>query len=240
MRACLIPLRTLPGQVEMNFAELERRLEQAAAHAPDLVCLPECTLTGYLYEQADLDRWAEPLSGPTVRRFSGLARRFGIYLCAGLLEKTAAGVYNAALLFGPSGNVLLRHRKREEHPPFFCGAESHSVETPFGRVGILICGDLFNQQAVAAFNPPPDLLLIPMSRSFDGRSPDPARWEREERAAYLEAVRQSRIPALIVNALEEQTDAPAFGGALAVTAAGTLLAESPHGTDEILIVELGL
>jgi predicted amidohydrolase len=88
------------------------------------------TLTGYLYEQADLDRWAEPLSGPTVRRFSGLARRFGIYLCAGLLEKTAAGVYNAALLFGPSGNVLLRHRKREEHPPFSVGQKATAWKLP--------------------------------------------------------------------------------------------------------------
>lgn len=48
MRLALIPLRTWPRQVERNLRELERRLEEVAGFSPDLVCLPECTLSGYL------------------------------------------------------------------------------------------------------------------------------------------------------------------------------------------------
>lgn len=43
----------------------------------------------------------------------------------------------------------------------------------------------------------------------------------------------------IVNALEVDTDDPSFGGALLVDGSGRLLAESPHGTDEPLIYDLG-
>lgn len=70
-----------------------------------------------------------------------------------------------------------------------------------------------------------------MSRSFDGRSPDPDRRWREERQAYLDAVRRAGWPAAVVNALEGLPSEGAFGGALVVGADGTLLAESLHGTD---------
>lgn len=237
MRACLIPLRTLPRRVEENSAELERRLEEAARFAPDLVCLPECTLTGYLYEPDDFDRFAEPLDGPTAQRLADWARRFGVYLCAGLLERAPEGVYNAALLFDRRGGLILHHRKIEEQPPFLRGQTFRYAETELGRLGILICGDLFNESVAQRVAGSVDCLLAPMSRGFDGPSPDAARWEREERQAYLDAVRRLGVTTLIVNALEPIPTDGAFGGALAVGVDGSLLAESPHGTDELLIVE---
>ncbi|MEZ0395681.1 MAG: carbon-nitrogen hydrolase family protein [Anaerolineales bacterium] len=237
MRAGLIPLRTIPRQVEQNLAELERRLTEAARFSPDLVCLPECTLTGYLYEQSDFERFAEPLDGPGARRLADLARRFEVFLCAGLLERAAEGVYNAALLFDRRGHLRLHHRKIEEKPPFLCGRSFRSAETELGRLGILVCGDLFNEQVIAQVDRSLDFLLMPMSRSFDGRSPDAARWEREERQVYLDGVRQAGVTTLIVNALEPLPEEGAFGGALAVRADGALLGESRHGTDQLLLVD---
>lgn len=238
MRVALIPLRTFPRQVEENFAELERRLEEAACFSPDLVCLPECTLTGYLYEQDDFERFAEPLGGPTPQRVAELARRFGVYLCAGMLERVPEGVYSAALLFDRDGNLILRHRKIEEKPPFLCGREFRSAETSLGRVGILICGDLFNESAARQAARRADVLLVPLARSFAGRSPDPGRWAAEERQEYQAAATALQTAVCIVNALEVGVEEPAFGGALVVSADGRLLAESPHGSDELLLVEV--
>jgi len=45
------------------------------------------------------------------------------------------------------------------------------------------------------------------------------------------------VTTLIVNALEINTDDPSFGGAMIVSADGELLAESPHGTDTVLMWE---
>ncbi len=80
-----------------------------------------------------------------------------------------------------------------------------------------------------------DLLIVPMARGFAGRSPDWQRWEREERQVYLDAVAKVGVATVIVNALEIGEEEPSFGGALVVGADGSLLAESPHGTDEILV-----
>ena len=55
---------------------------------------------------------------------------------------------------------------------------------------------------------------------------------------YLDAVRHASVPAAITNTLETSPVDALFGGALLVSAQGELLAESPHGSDEILIYDL--
>jgi predicted amidohydrolase len=82
-----------------------------------------------------------------------------------------------------------------------------------------------------------DLLVVPMARSFDKVSPDRDRWLREERQVYLEAVENAGCPTVIVNGLESNSDEASFGGAMVINAEGGLLAESPHGSDEILIYD---
>lgn len=235
MRVALIPLRTVPRDPIANRREVERRLEQLRHEAPDLVCFPETTLTGYCYQKQDFNHFAEPVPGPTSSWFGELARKYGVYLCAGLLERLSQGVYDTALLFDPNGRIMLHHRKIEEKPPFLCGDGFRTAITPLGRLGILICGDLFCKPLQRKAAASADWLLVPMSRAFDGRSPDLTRWEQEERQAYLEAIRAYRAGVFLVNALEVGVDEPAFGGALIVNANGTLLGESSHGTDHLLI-----
>ena len=77
----------------------------------------------------------------------------------------------------------------------------------------------------------PDLLCLPEC-SFTGYLYE------EERQVYLDAVGQAGVLTAITNTLETGPEATLFGGALIVDARGELLAESPHGTDEILIFDI--
>ncbi len=238
MRICLIPLQTEVGQPAINFERVKERLNEAKAHRPQLVCLPECTLTGYLWREEDLKKFAEPLSGTSVRKMSELAHAHAVYLCFGMVEAAEEGFYNTAVLLNPSGQVIHVHRKVSEQPPYLQGTQVSGVDTEIGRLGILICGDHFHDQTIAHLDSPIQLLLVPMSRGFDGKSPDPQRWINEERQAYLDAVKKAAKVTAIVNALENLPEEAAFGGALVVSAQGELLAESPHGSDQILIYDL--
>jgi predicted amidohydrolase len=239
MRLCLLPLRVRYRDPQRNFRHLEERLSELARSKLDLVCLPECALTGYLYDESDLKKFAEPIPGPTTERMGELARNYKIFLCFGLLEAESDNFFNSAVLLDRQGRILLHHRKICEHPPFTNGTTVQTVETELGRLAVLICGDLFDEEATSQLDHSVDLLLVPMARSFDGRSPDPERWEREERKVYLDGVRAVGVITAIVNALEIDADEfPDFGGALLVDGAGLVLAESPHGTDEALVYEL--
>jgi len=238
MRLALIPLRTEPGNPAANLEHLAGRLAEAAPWRPDLVCLPECTLTGYLYEESDLARFAEAIPGPTTAQMGRLAAKYGFSLCFGLLEKVETGVYNSAVLLDKRGHILLVHRKIQESPPFLTGDQVTAARVEGRQMGVLLCGDLFNEQVTARLDRQLDLLLVPMSRSFADRSPDPDRWLHEERQVYLNAVRAVGVQTALVNALEDLPCEGSFGGALIVGADGTLLAESPHGTDRLLVWDL--
>jgi len=236
MRICLIPLKTVSRKYSKNYEHLKQCLaEIVPQYHPDIVCLPECTLTGYLYKEEEFIQFAEPVPGPTTRQMSELAIIHEIFLCFGLLEKYDGCVYNTSVLLDPTGEILLKHRKNNEKPPFISGEGVGSVDTQLGKVGILICGDLFSDEVKRRLDPNLDFLIVPMSRAFDGVSPDSERWEKEERAAYIEAAKSTGTTTLIVNTLEIDIEEPSFGGALIIDASGKLVAESLHGTDDVLI-----
>lgn len=242
MRIALLPLLTRPRDVETNARRAFAAARGVAFRQPlDLVVFPESTLTGYLYEAADLARFAEPVPGPATDRFAALARELGANVVFGLIEATPEGPANTAVLIDRQGRVLLRQRKLSEPPPYVRGRDLLRADLEGVCLAVLTCGDLFWEEALERLPERLDLLLVPMARSFDGRSPDRGRWEREERQVYRIAVRGVGATAALVNALEESFpggEAPSFGGALVVGARGELLAESPHGTDLPLVYEL--
>ena len=240
LRVCLLPLRIELRNSSANLQHFRARLQEISRHQPDLVCLPECAFTGYLYDEQDFAQFAEPIPGATTRVISALAQEHACFICFGMLEHTSQGVYDSAVLVDRAGEILLVHRKNHEHPPFINGSEVIAVDTELGRLGILICGDLFSDEVRSRLPHPLDVLLVPMARSFDGKSPDPERWEREERQVYLDEVKKAGVTTLRVNALEKSSEDASFGGALVVSPGGEILAESPHGTDQALIFDLDM
>jgi len=234
MRMCLIPLQTETRNPVANLRHLAGQLEKAAFLQPDLICLPECTLTGYLYDEEDFQRFAEPIPGPTTERMAQFAQAYRVNLCCGVLETTASGVYNTAVLLDRAGDIILTQRKIHESPPFAAGQSVTVADLEGEQMAILICGDLFHEETIQQIDRSLDLLIVPMSRSFSGASPDHGRWLAEERQAYLDAVKAVGISTVIVNARENGVEEAAFGGALVVGPDGELFAESPHGTDELV------
>jgi len=240
MRVCLIPLKIEPRNPAVNLSHVERRLAEIGRQRPDLICLPECAFTGYLYQEADLQKFAEPIPGPTTAAMSRLARANGCYLCFGMLERAKEGVYSSAVLFDKGGEIALVHRKISEQPPLAAGNRVQAVDTEIGRWSLLVCGDLFDDDIKDQLGETQaELLLLPLARSFDGKSPDLERWLSEERQAYADEVQKARMTTLLVNLLEDSSLPQAsFGGAMIISAEGEILAESAHGSDEVLIFDL--
>jgi nitrilase len=73
------------------------------------------------------------------------ARRAKVYLSVGVNELDGSTIYNAQLLFGPDGEIARKHRKLMPTGGerlvwgFGDGSDLDPVDTPFGRVGGLIC-----------------------------------------------------------------------------------------------------
>jgi predicted amidohydrolase len=128
-------------------------IEEAARRHADLVVLPE-TLTAVGREYVDA---AEPIPGPSTAYFGGLAKRHGLYLVAGLVERDRHLIYNAAVLIGPDGEVVGKYRKvslprGEIEAGITAGCDYPVFDTRFGRVGMMICYDGFFPEVARALS----------------------------------------------------------------------------------------
>ena len=93
--------------------ELDRLLARGPA---DLAIVPELAFTGYVSPRGDFDltRFAEPLDGPTTAALARIAKRRDVHIVGPLVLREGDVISNAAVVVGPSGDVLTTYRKR--HP----------------------------------------------------------------------------------------------------------------------------
>lgn len=146
MKLALAQMLVEPGRPEANLARAEQRVAEAAASGADVVLLPECLDFGWTHPSARDGATSVP-DGDTARRLIKVARRRQIFVCAGLVERAGDRLFNSALLIDPDGRVLLHHRKIHEldfaRELYATGDRLGVEETPFGRVGVMICADGF-------------------------------------------------------------------------------------------------
>jgi aliphatic nitrilase len=103
-----------------------------------------------------LAREAVRVPGPELAQLARIARDHSVVVSMGINEGTAASVgciWNANVIIGTDGRLLNHHRKVV--PTFFekmawangDGAGLRVVDTPLGRLGMLICGENGNPLA---------------------------------------------------------------------------------------------
>src|SRR5918992_4383764 len=136
------------GERARNVEACLARLEEAAGAGCDLVVLPECATSGYMFESGEEALGAaEEIPGPSVEALEQACARLGVHCVVGILERDGDLVRNSAVLVGAGG---LAGRYRKTHLPFLGvdrfvapGDEAFEVfETVVGRIGIEICYDL--------------------------------------------------------------------------------------------------
>jgi predicted amidohydrolase len=158
-----------------------------------------------------------------------------------VLEVAGHNLYDSAVLIGPDGRTRLHHRRLSPgwHWPdspvqYRDGRHVPLAHTPAGRLGVLLCGDVFNPQAtVLARAAVLGVLLVPFSRGYDQDAPDDAAWQTEA-TVYAQTLAAVAPLALCVN----HTGAGAVGGAFVVQQ-GQVTAQLTHGQAGLLMVDLG-
>jgi predicted amidohydrolase len=133
---------------ERTMEKLREALEEKlAGEELDLLVLPELSNSGYRFtSQEEYPACAEPLSESRFVEFlHESARRYDLYLVAGMKEIDRGNLYNTAVLVGPEGLVgsyRKIHLFWDEKDYFRPGSSGLPVfEVGPMRIGILICFD---------------------------------------------------------------------------------------------------
>ncbi len=156
VRVAAVQMLPAEANLKANVERADRLLKQTIAQGANIVCFPECALTGYSYPKkgvrslAENRELAETVPGPSVNHFAKRAKEYGVYIIWCLHERDGDEYYNTAVLLGPGGEVLGKYRKvhinRFEKPAGFTNGRVFTVwpvtvDDVRLNLGIMICYD---------------------------------------------------------------------------------------------------
>ena len=251
---------------EATLEKVGRLTKEASANGAELIVFPEAFVPGYpdwvmrstpgRHGAARYRRLLEAsvtVGSEATDVLAGAAREAGAYLCVGVTEhdEVATTLYNTMLCFSPTGELVNRHRKLMptlgERVVWGLGDGSTltSFDTPFGRVGPLICWEQYMPLArYALYAQGIDILLAP---TWDNGDP----WV----CTLRHNAKEGRVYVIGVASLLQGSDVPAdfpgreeiYGGdgdwmcpgwSTIVEAGGAVLAGPLRGEEGILYAEL--
>lgn len=161
VRVAAIQCASVMGATEANVTRLIGLVREAGRMGARVVVTPECAVQGYLYPptwtgwssapdsgERSVRRVAEAVPGPSTARFAALSREHGLYICVGMIESDRGRFFNSQVLLAPDGSIVAHHRKKALWTPgdsAWCTEGDRPVQvvdTPFGRLGLMICFDI--------------------------------------------------------------------------------------------------
>ena len=150
--AGLVQMDSGPDMNE-NMRMAEQYVREAAEQGAKLILFPETAE----YTGADMPGHASAVPGYVSRRFSSLAKRYGVYLhCGSMTVRRHPGrPSNTSFLFGPDGETIAEYSKIHMFDVNIPGSvsyeESHEIcpgneivlaDTALGLFGMSICYDI--------------------------------------------------------------------------------------------------
>jgi len=146
-----------------NWKRIEKAVIEAAQNGDaNVVVTPEGVLEGYVINEVNdvqdkaakkqiitkFKELAEPIDGEYIQKACALSDQLNIYLVLGFLEDHNSNLYNTAILIDPDGDIVGRYSKThfaqgyQINPDVYTAGDDYPVfDTPFGKVGIIICYD---------------------------------------------------------------------------------------------------
>ncbi len=235
------------GQIAANLARATDMITQAADAGCRIVVLPECLDTGWTHPSAR--ELAEPVPGPTSDHLAAAAADGQIHCVAGITERATSGdgqprIYNTAILLGPDGSLLAKHRKINildiAQDLYATGDRLGVTETALGTIGISVCADNFSNSLCLGHS---------LARMGAEMLLSPCAWavppEHDQQAdpygglwvdAYTELARLYAICVVGVSNVGPITAGPwagrkCIGCSLAVGSDAQILVQAPYGQD---------
>ncbi|MFH1071593.1 MAG: carbon-nitrogen hydrolase family protein [Candidatus Glassbacteria bacterium] len=248
IKVAIAQIRCTDSDLEGNLEKIAEKVEKAAAAGARMVFFPETADLGWVNPEAH--RLAGPVPGGTAcTRVCALARAHKIWIGVGLYEKDGEKLYDTAILVNPQGEVVLKHRKINllawlMDPPDLPGRpeDISAVATPFGRVGILICADSFEEELLARMREQkPDLVFIPY-----GWAAKQSEWPEHSFSlvkTVQKAARTIGAPVIGPNVVGRITHGPWTdytyeGLSTAADGTGMSLVQGRWNTDDLILVEV--
>ncbi|KAJ5803789.1 uncharacterized protein N7518_000092 [Penicillium psychrosexuale] len=189
---------------EYNHATACNYISEAAAQGAELAVLPEYHLSGMVPTDP---LWAVQAgkSAEYLANYQRLAKKLQICIVPGTIIEKHTGpdqstlLYNTAYFISDDGTVLGSYRKKNIwHPerPYLTSSSSEphvAIDTPIGRVGMMICWDLaFPEAFRELIVDGAEIVIVPTYWTPHDASPEARAYNPDSEALFLESTITSR------------------------------------------------
>jgi len=145
LRIALAQVTCRVGDLPSNLAKHRTFAAQAAEKGAEVICFPECSLTGYPdYQDVALQAHQQRLDGELGQSMAALSQETGLLVLAGMIEEGDGCVYNTQLI-ARSGEIVGAYRKAhisDAEGQFFAAGDELPVWEHRGTTfGMQICYD---------------------------------------------------------------------------------------------------
>ncbi|MGI6684439.1 MAG: carbon-nitrogen hydrolase family protein [Bacillota bacterium] len=232
---------------EKNLKKAEEMIKKAAQEGAKLVVLPE--MFNCPYDNKYFPLYAEREGDLSWEFLSRIARENKIFLVGGSIPEIdeEKHIYNTSFVFDPKGQQIAKHRKMhlfdidikggqyfKESDTLTSGKQVTVFDTPYGRLGLMICYDLrFPELSRVLAHRGTKFIVVPAAFNM---TTGPAHWELlfRTRALDNQVYILGAAPARDVTA-----SYVSYGNSLIADPWGTVL-KRLSGEENILIEELDL
>ncbi len=252
-----------------TVAKAETLMAEAAARGAQVLVFPEAFIGGYP-KGADFHIFigartpegrqdflkyyeaAVALDGPEIARLAQAAGAHKLYVCLGIIERDGGTLYCTAVYLGPEGTVLGHHRKLMPTAlerlvwGYGDGSTLKAVDTPFGKLGAVICWENYMPALrMAMYQQRVALYCAPTADDRDTWISTMQHVAMEGRCFVLSSCQHLRRAQLPMDALHNRLpEAPDTllmrGGSCIISPMGKVLAGPVYGEDALLTAEIDL
>lgn len=246
-KAAAIQMSSVMGDHYGNINRARRLVLQAAGEGAKLCVLPELALDEFFPQWQDEKyfEYAEPLDGPTVQAFRTLAKESDCWLAVPLFERGIMGnCFDSVVLISNEGAVSGTYRKT--HIPFSRSYEKYYFtpgngfpvfETPYGRIGILICYDRrFPESFRELVKKGAEIILISIAswRIKNFNQSELPFWDAEMRTRALE----NQVYIVAANKSGEEENLVFIGNSMIVAPNGEILSRADDTENIVVLSEI--
>ncbi len=141
MRIGHCQLEAMTGDFDANLAKVVKGLERADKERVEVVCFPECFLTGYPDREEVVRKSAFAVDAPQMMKLLDRTAKFEATYIVGFNELRGKDLYNTAVVV-QKGHVLGTYSKCSAYMKFHKqGREFPVFERDGVKFGVIICSD---------------------------------------------------------------------------------------------------
>jgi len=158
MKLAVVSMRPEIGNKKNNIKKIENYIKKSKAN---FYVFGEMTLTGYPLKD-EIRNHAENINGPSIKKMKQISKQNNCYIVFGMpiKDNKVEGLnHNSAVLVHPNGKTDIYHKwflptfgPFEEKIFYDAGETLTLCKTKYGKIGLIVCYDLFFPEICKAYS----------------------------------------------------------------------------------------